>query len=314
MRADTNPKLSAGQNRSTLLAYILGVILTGGNAVAVRFTVAELAPFWGAALRFCGAALIFWVIVLLRRTSLPAARVTRSLVIYGLLNFGVGYALIYWGLKNVPAGLAQVVLALAPLLTFLFAVLHGLESFRWRGLAGAVVAVAGIAWAFFKEPAQGVALLPLLAVVAGAACFAEATVLLKRTATADPLVINAVGMTAGTVLLIVLSLAVGETWSLPARMTTWLSTIYLVIIGSVSVFYLYTFVVKRWSASAASYEFVLFPFVTVFIAAWLAGEMVNAAFLLGGALVLLGVWIGAFSASAHLRLSRAAPPKPAEAD
>jgi drug/metabolite transporter (DMT)-like permease len=61
------------------------------------------------------------------------------------------------------------------------------------------------------------------------------------------------------------------------------------------VFYLYLFIVQRWTASATSYQFVLFPFVTVLIAGWLADETINTAFIFGGALVLVGVWIGALS-------------------
>jgi drug/metabolite transporter (DMT)-like permease len=38
------------------------------------------------------------------------------------------------------------------------------------------------------------------------------------------------------------------------------------------------------------------PFVTVLLAAWLAGEKVNAGLLIGGVLVLAGVWIGALAA------------------
>jgi len=55
------------------------------------------------------------------------------------------------------------------------------------------------------------------------------------------------------------------------------------------------FVVKRWTASASSYGLVLMPFETVALSAWLTGEKLNSALLLGGALVLLGVWVGAFS-------------------
>ncbi|MCA1554697.1 MAG: hypothetical protein LC737_09995, partial [Chloroflexi bacterium] len=51
----------------TLAAFALIILLGGSNAVAVRFTVAELPPFWGAALRFAPAALIFWAILLVRR-------------------------------------------------------------------------------------------------------------------------------------------------------------------------------------------------------------------------------------------------------
>ncbi len=111
----------------------------------------------------------------------------------------------------------------------------------------------------------------------------------------DPFVTNALGMTSGALTLILLSLLSRESWTLPTRMATWASIIYLVFVGSVLVFYLFLYILSKWTASAISYQFVLFPFVTVLVAGWLTREKVNLSFLLGGALVLVGVWIGALS-------------------
>ena len=83
--------------------------------------------------------------------------------------------------------------------------------------------------------------------------------------------------------------------------STWVAIFYLVLGGSVTVFYLFLFVIRHWTASATSYQFVLFPFVTVLVAAWLAEEQVTTALLVGGVLVLLGVWLGAIAAASPTR-------------
>jgi drug/metabolite transporter (DMT)-like permease len=106
---------------------------------------------------------------------------------------------------------------------------------------------------------------------------------------------NAVGMTVGVALLLPLSLLSGEAWALPARVDTWLALGYLVTLGSVVVFTLALRVLRAWSASTASYQFLLMPLVTIVVAAAIVGELPSAAFLVGGAVVLLGVYIGAFS-------------------
>jgi drug/metabolite transporter (DMT)-like permease len=279
----------------TFLAYGLTVLFAGAIAVGVRFTVAELPPFWGATIRFGAAATIFWVIALIRKASLPTGRAMLGVILYGFFSFGASYAFLYWGLQVVPAGLTQVILALVPLLTFFAAFFHKLESFRWRGLFGALLAVAGIAFAFFEQPGGGLPVFSLLAIIAGAACIAEGTVIAKMYPQKDLFMTNALGTTVGTLMLFLLSLVSGESWTLPTQTSTWVAIIYLVLIGSVVVFYLYLFIVQRWTASATSYQFVLFPFVTVLIAGWLADETINTAFIFGGALVLVGVWIGALS-------------------
>jgi len=282
-------------NNLVLAAFLLIVILAGANALAVRFTVAEMPPFWGATVRFIGAGLLFWALALFRKVPLPTGRALSGVLLYGFLGFGASYAFLYWGFKRVPAGLGSVVLGLVPLLTFFFAFFHRLETFHLRGLLGALLAVAGIALAFLEQPGGDVPLASLLSIVAGAACIAESTVVIKYFPPSDPFMTNALGITAGLLALIVMSVITHEPWNLPMLASTWVSIVYLIILGTVVVFYLFLFIVRRWTASATSYQFVLFPFVTVLLAGWLADEQVNAALLLGGALVLIGVWVGAFS-------------------
>ena len=70
---------------------------------------------------------------------------------------------------------------------------------------------------------------------------------------------------------------------------------YLAVIGSAAVFLMVLFVLHRWSASATSYTFLLIlPLVTIVLGAVLLDERVTPAFLVGGAVVLVGVYVGAF--------------------
>jgi len=54
-------------------------------------------------------------------------------------------------------------------------------------------------------------------------------------------------------------------------------------------------VIKRWKASTSSYVFVLLPFVTIAASTLLDNEKLSPALISGGALVLLGVYVGALS-------------------
>ena len=282
-------------DRITLLAFAASVLLGGVNAVAVRFSNRDLPPFWGAAARFALAGLIFWFMVLSQRLSIPRGRALLGTILYGLFSFGLSYAFLYWGLVKVQAGLAQVIIALVPLLTFFFAFAHGLESFRWRGLIGAVISVAGIAVAFSGQLGGSAPILSLLALVVGSACIAEGAVLVKLFPRSHPVITNALGMTAGTFVLLAISALAGEIWTLPSALATWAAYLYLVVIGSVVIFALLLFILGRWTASATSYQFVLLPFVTVVISAALTGEAITPLLIFGGGLVLVGVWVGALA-------------------
>lgn len=55
---------------------------------------------------------------------------------------------------------------------------------------------------------------------------------------------------------------------------------------------MYVRVLSKWSASRASYAFVLSPLVTMVVASTLAGEKTDWKFLAGAGMVLAGVFVG----------------------
>lgn len=284
-----------GPDRMTLAAFAAIVVIGGANVVGVRLSNRELPPFWGAGIRFAAASALFFSFVLLRRLPLPKGRALLGAVLYGALGFGASYAFVYWGLLRVPAGLASILLASVPLLTFFLAFAQRLEPFRLRGLVGGLLAVGGIAVMFRGPISAAVPLTRLLAVVATAVCIAETNVVVKRFPQAHPASTNAVGMATGTGILLAVSALSREGLVVPRETTTWATLAYLVLLGGVALFALYLFVLGRWTASATSYQFVLFPPVAVALSAWLEGGPLTATLILGGALVLAGVYVGALS-------------------
>lgn len=283
--------------RLTLAAFVISTILGGGNAIAVRFSNMELPPFLGAAIRFTAASFILFLIVWYRHYSLPKGRALIGVLIFGALQFGFSYALIYWSLLKVPAGLFQVILALAPLLTFFSAILHRQESFQWKVLIGGLLAIIGIAIVFRNQLSADVPLHSMLAIILAAACSAESIVLFKTFPKAHPITTNAVAMGMGAIILFVASFISGDPFVMPSLPSTWLSVSYLIVFGSIGVFVLALYVLSHWTASAGSYQLVLMPIVTVLLASWISHEEITFALIVGGALVLLGVYVGALMPS-----------------
>jgi drug/metabolite transporter (DMT)-like permease len=283
-------------DRRILLAFAGVVLLAGSNIVAVRFSNRELDPFWGAGIRFLGASLILWALVARGGYALPKGRALGGAVVYGILSFLVAYAFFYWGSQEVPAGLGGTIMASVPLLTVMLAAMHRLERLRLRGVVGAVVALTGIAVMSSGALAGDVSLVSVLAVAVAAAAAAESGIVLKLLPSAHPVVTNAVGMSVGAALLLVLSLVAGESWGMPASPSVRASILYLAI-ASPFLYMLVVYVIQRWTATGASYQFVLFPIVSVVGGALLLGEGVTSSLLLGAPLVLAGVYIGALSGS-----------------
>lgn len=276
-----------------MIAFILTVFFAGNNAIAVKYSNAELPPFFGAAIRLAVAAVILFILVLALRLPLPRGRGVLGAVLFGLVGAGLNFALLYWALEQLQPGLSMVLLALVPLLTFTFACLHRLEVFRWKALFGALLALLGIGMIVWQQLNAHVPLLPMLAVVGAAACFAESNIIIKVFPQSHPITTNAIALATGSVLLFGFSVLWHEIPSLPTLPVTWGALAYLVVFGSVATFVLSVYVTKNWTASASSYQFVLFPIVTIAVSAILTHEPITPALVGGGLLVLMGVYIGA---------------------
>ncbi len=280
--------------RLTMTVFFLTALLGGGTSVAIRFSNVELAPFWGATMRFAAAGLLFWLILFLKRIPLPNKHDTTVLLLTGFFAVGVSFALLYYGLVRIPASLGSVIISLGPLMTFFLAILHRLEKFRWQSLIGGLVAVTGIAIAVRAQIGVDVPLLSLVALVTGSAIAAEGNIIMKMySPRSDPIATNALTMISGLLLLMLLSFAFGETHNIPLLPATWIAIAYSVIPGTLMVFYMFVWLLGRWSASSTHYTVMLFPIVATIAGNLLAGEKITLTFILGGALVMIGVWIGA---------------------
>jgi drug/metabolite transporter (DMT)-like permease len=282
----------SSRDRTALAAFIVGTVLAGGNAVGVRVSNRELDPMWGAGLRFLLAAALLAVFMAVLKLTLPRGRALLGVVIYGALTFGGAFSFAYYALLDIHAGLGQTLLALVPLATLLLAVVQKEERLRLAAVVGTLLSIAGIGVISGVSGSEAVPLLSLLAVLGAVLCFAQGTVLV-RSFPVHPITTNAVGMGVGAAILLTLSLLLRESIALPESGATWLALAYMVVLGSGPVFVLYVVVVRLWGASRAAYAFVLIPLVTVVLSAWIDDEPIGAGLVLGGVLVLAGVYVGA---------------------
>ncbi len=283
--------MAFAEDRRVLAAFATVVLLGATNLVLVVFTTRQLDPFWNAGIRFSAAALLTLAAARAIGVALPRGRDLRVAMLYGVLAFFVSFALFYWGSQRVPAGIASVIVGSVPLLTMLLASAQRLEPFAVRGLVGAALSIAGIFAMSTGAPTATVAYVPLAAVVAAQVTAAQSAITVRRIPAVHPIAMNAVGMSIGGALLLLTSFVAGESHVAPAPGSVRIALAFLILSTPV-LFMLFVFVTQRWSASASSYVFVLFPLVSVPLAIPVLHESPSPALFVGAPLVLLGVWIG----------------------
>jgi len=280
-------------DRIVLAAFLVFVVLAGANAIGVRFALREMGPFWSASIRFALAGLLLGGYMVATRRPVPRGDRLIGTVLFGLFAFGLAYTFLYQALKDAPAGTTMLMLAIVPLLTAFLAVAQGIERPRALGLVGAGLAAIGILVVSANQLSLDVPMVALALLLAAAACQAEAGIVVKRFPPGDPVAANCIGMLLAAGMLALIAIVTGEAFLVPTRLETWLAMAYLIGPGSIAVFVLVLYVLARWTASATSYAFLLFPLVAIVLGAALLDEPVQPSFVAGGLIVLVGVYIGA---------------------
>ena len=275
--------------RHSALAAAVALVW-GVNFVAIDVGLETFPPLLFVALRFALAA--FPAVLLVRR---PNVRVVWVIVIGLFLSVGQ-FGLLFVGIHaGLPAGLSSLVIQLQTVFTLGLAVVFLGERPTRAQLAGAAVALAGLAL-IAAGRAQGVPLVAVLLVVAAAASWGAANVCTRLARPDDGFALLVWASLAGPLPLGALSLWLEgrseiahafATLTVPAV----LSLLYVVVAATLGGFGAWTWLLVRHPASSVAPFSLLAP-VAALLSTWLArGERPTAAELAGGAVILAGLAI-----------------------
>lgn len=261
----------------------------GSTFLVIRLGNRVVDPIWAATLRLAFASAALFALTFLLGRQLPTGKGLEAAFLYGLGEFGAGFALLYWGETLVPSGIAATLFATIPLWTTAMAAGLGVERFDLQRLLGAVVAVTGVAVVFGGELARAVSPVGLLAVLGAAGSASLGSVLLKRGGRVDVVPVNAVATLVGACVTAVASVLVGETQALPATFAGWWPIVYLTVGGSLVAFLVYAWLIDIWPVTNANMVSVTVPVTGLALGTIFAGEEPSRLALAGAGLVVVGL-------------------------
>jgi drug/metabolite transporter (DMT)-like permease len=252
---------------ASVVLYVLLCVIWGSTWLVIKVGYGGLGPFNVAALRFLIAGAILALILPAVGASWPRGRTHWLLVLWvGVVLFGADYGLIYWGEQFLDSGLTAILFATLPLMTVAFAHVYvpG-DRLTPRKLAGTLIAFIGVVALFGESLRLDLSKIgPMIAIILSAVFAAAAGVATKRHGAAlHSAALNAPAMLVGGAVLLVASVANGETLQLPATAETWGAIVYLAIVGSVVSFLVYFSLLKTWSVTSLSFISVFTPAIAL---------------------------------------------------
>ena len=253
---------------SVLLACCL---FWGFQQILIKSTVAEVPPLWQAALRFAGATVLLAAWCAIRRVPLFERDGTlRAGLLAGSL-FAAEFACIYLGLRDTTASRLTVFLYTSPfVVALLLPRLVPAERLRGAQWVGLVIAFAAVAVAFSEGFAGETTARQLrgdaLALAAGT-LWGLTTLVIRSSrlasASAEKTLFYQVAVT--TVVAPLLSLALGETWSLAYSAHAWASLAAQTAIGAFASYLAWMWLLRHYPATQmSSFTFLTPVFALVF--------------------------------------------------
>lgn len=280
-----------------MAAFATLCVVWSSTWLAIKIGLRDLPPISYAGLRFVVAIIVLLVVSIGRARLLPRSRVEYIiLALTGVLMFSMNYGLLFWGELHVSSGLAAVLQATIPIFGMIFA--HWMlpdEPLRWQRLAGAFLALGGVAviCARLLDFSGLLAFWGGLGIVAGAAGAAYSNVLLKqRPLQLGPAMIAAWQMIFGTVPMLVLGgIVEGNPIHFHWSAMSIFCLLYLAIIGSALTFLLLYWLLPQMQTTNLQTISLITPPGAVMLGWLFGGETFPLWSLLGAAFVLAGVWI-----------------------
>ena len=271
-------------------------MLWGSGFLLVKLALRGLSPTQVVLGQLAFGALVLLLILAVRRQPLPhAVREWAYLAGMAVLANIAPYLLFSWSEQRISSGLAGALSATTPLCTLVLALAFGVGRLTMARLLGLVLGLAGVVLlaAPWHDGHRAVSVAGVLAALGAAACYAGSYVYARRLLTnrgTEPLVLSAAQLTAGALLLGVVTPWIGRQ-PVTLSATVVLSVVALGVASTGIAYVLNYRLIQDEGPTAASMTNYLAPVVAVLLGVMVVDERLSWNLAVGTAVVLLGVWI-----------------------
>ncbi len=232
---------------------------------------------------------------LYKKVPWPKGKQWKTIIILSLLNFVLSNALSTWGVKYISSGLGAIIGAIVPLWIVIISFFRG-ERLSRLSVIGLIISFCGVCVIFYDHLSDF--LIPsfrfgILISLFSTLTWAFGTLYTKKKATTfNPYFSLGLQMFLSSILVFAYTGATGISIPLseiPA--ISWWSIGYLVLFGSVLTFIAFIYALQNLPAEISSNYSYINPIIAVVLGAIIFGEDLNAAIVIGGFVILSGLYM-----------------------
>lgn len=267
------------------LLIILSV-LWGASFLFMGILVKELPPLTISASRLTIASLLIGILASKRPKNLP----WRELLILGVLNNTIPYALILWGQRYVSSSVASIINSTSPFFTSIFAHFltddEKINKFSMMGISLGFSGVLAMAWDL-----QG-SLIGELAIITAVICYSYATVYGRRFYSMGLSPLDIAFGQLSTAAATSIPLAILERpWLVMPSQRAWVSIIGISVFSTALAYLIFFRILERAGATNANLVTLLIPVTATLLCTAFLGERLELRHIVGICLIMTGLLI-----------------------
>jgi len=259
------------------------------NAILIR----EISPLWVSAGRVSIGAAICWLVFVATRKQLPADwRVYPQLLVLGILNYAIPFALFPYAEQTVASSIVGVINGMTPMTTVIVSQLWpGGERATWNKMAGVLIGFAGAVILAMPSLDQGASaqVLGLLAALGATCCYALTLNYARRFAgKVEPFAVASASLTGAALVSIPLALVFSgiPVITLPE---TWGALMGISVFSTSFSFLLVYWLLPRVGATNLSLNTFITPVSAILLGVLVLHERFELTHMLGIVVIFFGL-------------------------
>jgi drug/metabolite transporter (DMT)-like permease len=284
---------------ASIVMLLVTMVIWGSTFVVTKGVNEQVQPFTLALVRVAIGAVVLLGCALIRQArggnhSPWPALPWGTMIAMALIGVVLYYAVFNYALVYTSASQGALVQSCIPAMTALVAVVWLREhasAMRWAGIGLSMIGVLIVFSGGADAESGSASLLGNVLMFISAVLWGIYTSMAKRVAKYDPLQVTAGIVAAGAVMLVPLAaFEVGAGGMPGVDLQAWLGMAYLGAGASGVAYLMYSAALKHVDASEAGVYTNLIPIVGV-ITGMMLGDPLSARAIIGGLVVLVGVWL-----------------------